>query len=234
MKFFKFFLSSYMSACWLPGVGCEKSYLRPHQDNYKLTENFLTNMEERRVLQPGDEKAFQSLFREYYPQLFLYGFKIIPQKELLEDIIQELFAELWNRKSWPEVRSLKAYLIKSLQYKIYNKIRQQKLTGAINEATPDLPFEITRETLIIQHEEDREKMIRVEKMLAQLSNRQREIIYLRFYQDLDYEEISGIMKINYQASRNLLSQAIKILRQLKTPVTFLLALIVACAKIFFK
>ncbi len=191
-------------------------------------------MEERRVMQPGDEKAFQSLFREYYPQLFLYGFKIIPQKELLEDIIQELFAELWNRKSWPEVRSLKAYLIKSLQYKIYNKLRQQKLTGAITGSTSDFPFEITRETLIIQNEEDREKMIKVEKMLAQLSNRQREIIYLRFYLDLGYEEISQVMKINYQASRNLLSQAIKILRQLKTPVIMMFALIVTCLNIFFK
>ncbi len=191
-------------------------------------------MEQLRVLQPGDEKAFQSLFREYYPQLFLYGFKIIPQKELLEDIIQELFTEIWNRKSLPEVRSLKAYLIKSLQYKIYNKIRQQKLNGAIIEATPDLPFEITRETLIIQNEEDHEKMLRVEKMLAQLSSRQREIIYLRFYQDLNYEEISQVMKINYQASRNLLSQAIKILRQLKTPVTMLFALVMYMLKILLK
>jgi RNA polymerase sigma factor (sigma-70 family) len=191
-------------------------------------------MEKRRMLEPGDEKAFQSLFREYYPQLFLYGFKIIPQKELLEDIIQELFAEIWNRKNIPEVRSLKAYLIKSLQYKIYNKIQQQKLTGAITEATPELPFEITKETLIIQNEEDHEKMMRVEKLLEQLSNRQREIIYLRFYQDLNYEEISQVMNINYQASRNLLSQAIKMLRQLKTPVTMLSAFIVICLKLFFK
>ncbi len=232
MKFFQFFFV-FLYVCLLAtGVRCEKSYLQPHQDNYKLTENFLTNMEERRALQPGDEKAFQSLFREYYPQLFLYGFEIIPQKELLEDIIQELFVEIWNRKSLPEVRSLKAYLIKSLQYKIYNKIRQQKLTGAITEATPDLPFEITRETLIIQNEEDHEKIIKVEKMLSQLSNRQREIIYLRFYQDLGYEEISQVMKINYQASRNLLSQAIKILRQLKTPVTMLFALIVTAKDLF--
>jgi RNA polymerase sigma-70 factor (ECF subfamily) len=191
-------------------------------------------MEERLLWQPGDEKAFQLLFREYYPQLFLYGFKIMPQKQVLEDIIQELFTELWNRKTVPEVRSLKAYLIKSLQYKIYNKLRQQKTTAAINEATSEFSFEINRETLLIQREEDREKAVQIEKMLAQLSHRQREIIYLRFYQDLDYEEISEAMQINYQASRNLLSQAIKILRQLKTPTTLLFALIIACVKIFLR
>ena len=99
-------------------------------------------MEERRALQPGDEKAFQSLFREYYPQLFLYGFKIIPQKEITGRYNTGNYLQRYGTaKSLPEVRSLKAYLIKSLQYiKIYNKIRQQKLTGAITEATPDLPF----------------------------------------------------------------------------------------------
>jgi RNA polymerase sigma factor (sigma-70 family) len=175
----------------------------------------------------GDEKSFRSLFREYYPQLFLYGFKIVQQKELLEDAIQELFAELWRRKKLPEVKSLKAYLLKSLQYKLLKKVQQQKFIIAIDEITPEIPFELTRETLIIQHEEDREKAAKIEKMLATLSNRQREIIYLRFYQNLDYEEISEVMNINYQASRNLLSQAIKVLRQLEIPIFLLLALFIA-------
>jgi RNA polymerase sigma factor (sigma-70 family) len=175
----------------------------------------------------GDEKSFRSLFREYYPQLFLYGFKIVQQKELLEDAIQELFAELWRRKKLPEVKSLKAYLLKSLQYKLLKKIQQQKFIIAVDEITPEIPFELTRETLIIQHEEDREKAAKIEKMLASLSNRQREIIYLRFYQNLGYEEISEVMNINYQASRNLLSQAIKVLRQLEIPIFLLLALFIA-------
>jgi len=175
----------------------------------------------------GDEQSFQLLFREYYPQLYLYGFKIVQQKELLEDAIQELFAELWRRKKLPEVRSLKAYLLKSLQYKLLKKIQQQKFIIAVDEITPDIPFELTRETLIIQREEDREKAAKIEKMLATLSNRQREIIYLRFYQNLDYEEISEVMNINYQASRNLLSHAIKVLRQLEMPIFLLLALFIA-------
>ncbi len=175
----------------------------------------------------GDERSFRSLFREYYPQLFLYGFKIVQQKELLEDAIQELFTELWRRKELPDVRSLKAYLFKSLQYKLLKKIQQQKFIIAVDEITPEIPFELTRETLIIQHEEDREKAAKIEKMLATLSNRQREIIYLRFYQNLDYEEISEVMNINYQASRNLLSHAIKVLRQLEVPIFLLLALFIA-------
>ncbi len=50
--------------------------------------------------------------------------------------------------------------------------------------------------------------------LGRLSNRQREIIYLKYYQNLSYEEVSEIMNINYQVARNLLYQAIKSLKSL--------------------
>ncbi len=50
--------------------------------------------------------------------------------------------------------------------------------------------------------------------MDKLSARQREIIYLRFYHNMSYEEISDVMQINYQVCRNLLSQAIKSLRKL--------------------
>jgi RNA polymerase sigma factor (sigma-70 family) len=56
--------------------------------------------------------------------------------------------------------------------------------------------------------------------LAQLSNRQKEIIYLKFYQELNYEEVSDIMNINYQAARNLLYQSIKSLKKLLTALAF--------------
>jgi RNA polymerase sigma-70 factor (ECF subfamily) len=50
--------------------------------------------------------------------------------------------------------------------------------------------------------------------LNNLTNRQKEIVYLKYYQNLSYEEVSEIMKINYQAARNLLYQTIKTLRSL--------------------
>jgi RNA polymerase sigma-70 factor (ECF subfamily) len=60
--------------------------------------------------------------------------------------------------------------------------------------------------------------------LGQLSNRQKEIIYLKFYQELNYDEVSEIMNINYQAARNLLYQSIKSLKKLLTTLTFLCCL----------
>ena len=76
-------------------------------------------------------------------------------------------------------------------------------------------------------EHDAEKTARVLQALAQLSNRQKEIIYLKYYQELSYDEVSEIMNINYQVARNLLYQSIKSLKKLLT------GLLAVCFVVFF-
>jgi RNA polymerase sigma-70 factor (ECF subfamily) len=88
----------------------------------------------------------------------------------------------------------------------------------------DIHFEISYETFIIDKQEHAEKTKKVINALEQLSPRQKEIIYLKFYQDLSYEEVSEIMNINYQVARNLLSQAIKAMKKIlhKIPILVLI------------
>lgn len=162
----------------------------------------------------GDQQAFRLLFREYYPHLFTFGCKLTADKALLEDSIQELFTELWSNKNKSAIRSIRAYLFKALQYKLYKKIYNRKVIYSADDTLLDLPFTINRETLLVQAEEDKARADKIAAVLSQLSNRQREIVYLRFYKNLEYDEISEIMDINYQVARNLLSQALKAMRKL--------------------
>ena len=165
--------------------------------------------------QKGDHHSFAQLFRRYYEPLVQYGNKFTGNSDTLEDCIQELFTELWQNKSQTKVQSVKAYLFKSLKYKLY-RAHQRKMAGAFNENHSDVLFELSHETLLVGREQDAEKTARVLQALGQLSTRQKEIIYLKFYQELNYEEVSEIMNINYQAARNLLYQSIKSLKKLLT------------------
>jgi RNA polymerase sigma-70 factor (ECF subfamily) len=176
--------------------------------------------------QKGDHESFAQLFRRYYEPLVQYGSKFTPNSEMLEDCIQELFTELWQNKSQTQVQSVKAYLFKSLKYKLY-RARQRKSAGPFNEQYNESLFELSHETLLVGQEYDAEKTARVVQALGQLSNRQKEIIYLKFYQDLSYDEVSDIMNINYQVARNLLYQSIKSLKKLLTGLSIL------CFMIFF-
>lgn len=133
-------------------------------------------------------------------------------KQLLEDAIQELFIELWQAKSQTSVVSVKAYLLKSLKYKLLKIIRQNNHAQLINDNEHSY-FEWSHENFMIAQQDDEERRQQVLMAISHLSNRQKEIIYLKYYQNLSYEEVSDIMNINYQVARNLLCQAIKTLKK---------------------
>ena len=160
----------------------------------------------------GDREAFAALFRAHYEPLYRYGSKFTTNVELLEDTIQELFLELWQAKSTSPVLSVKAYLLKSLKYKLLKSFRKNGKVVPLNEN--ENVFEWSHENFLIAEEDSMEKKQLVLEALHRLSNRQREIIYLKYYQNLSYEEVSEIMNINYQVARNLLYQAIKSLKTL--------------------
>ncbi len=165
----------------------------------------------------GDKEAFACLFREYYQTLFRFGNKFTRDTDLLEDCIQELFIELWQSRSKIPVRSVKAYLLKSVKYKLLKAFRKNGRSVPFNEDATGMGlggFEWSHETFLIAKLESEAKRQQVLSALTRLSNRQKEIIYLKYYQNLSYEEVSEIMNINYQAARNLLYQAIKSLKNI--------------------
>jgi len=161
----------------------------------------------------GDKEAFAALFRQHYETLFRYGSKFTNDTKLLEDSIHELFIEIWQSKSATPVLSVKAYLLKSLKYKLLKVFRQNGRMIPLSDNN-DIAFEWSHEQFLIDQQDSIERKLLVLNALGQLSNRQKEIIYLKYYQNLDYEEVSEIMNINYQVARNLLYQAIKSLKSL--------------------
>lgn len=161
----------------------------------------------------GDKEAFAALFRQHYEALFRFGSQFTNDTELLEDNIQELFIDLWRAKSEAPVLSVKAYLLKALKYKLLKAFRQKGKVLPLTENN-DIAFEWSHETFLITEQENAEKKQLVLNALSRLSHRQKEIIYLKYYQNLSYEEVSEIMNINYQVARNLLYQAIKSLKTL--------------------
>jgi RNA polymerase sigma factor (sigma-70 family) len=161
----------------------------------------------------GDKNAFGQLFSRHYAFLFSYGIKMCSDKQITEDCIQELFIEIWkNKNSTPHI-SIRLYLAKALRYKIFRYLKNNISTKPELTDIADSYFEISHETLMIERQNNEGNIARMIACFSKLPKRQREIIYLRFIKNLDYDEISEIMDINYQAARNLVYQSV---RQLKT------------------
>jgi len=162
----------------------------------------------------GDKQAFDSLFRHYYPVLFQYGSRLCPDTFLLEDSIQELFIELWQSKSSSQVQSVKAYLLKSLRYKLFRQLKKIQTDRPVDHLEEEMNFEVSHDQFLILQEEKNQVNRKIIDAVNKLPNRQKEIVFLKIYQGLNYEEISEIMGINYQVARNLFHQSVRSLRML--------------------
>jgi RNA polymerase sigma factor (sigma-70 family) len=172
-----------------------------------------TDIELWQRFKQGDKDSFGELFRRNYSLLINYGNHLCRDHELLEDCIQELFLEIWQSRANGDIQSVRSYLLKALKYKIYKKYNG-RAKNSIEEVNDSLAFEVSHENFLITTEEEKFRAMKLTSAIALLPNRQKEIVYLKLYQGLSYEELSEVMQINYQAARNLFSQAIQSLRKI--------------------
>lgn len=162
----------------------------------------------------GEPASLSALYERHYQKLFRYGIRIMADRVLVEDCIQDVFLALWkNRAGLGQVNHVPSYLFKCLRRKIlqFVKHRHSRLT---NEGE-DYPFlvEYSAEEILIAGQIEQSIKEKLARALNQLTARQKEAIYLKFYNQLGYEEIGAIMNIHYQSIRTLIYQAVKSLKQ---------------------
>jgi RNA polymerase sigma factor (sigma-70 family) len=164
----------------------------------------------------GEESAYAQIFRAHYLSMVNYGAKFLPDPGAVEDCVQELFLYLWqNRATLGETDHIKPYLLKATRRKVIRQAAQQKRRPLVGLLSAEYAFEVvlSAEQAQVLAEADAEKIAKLQALLQTLPPRQKEILYLLFYQDLGYAEIGQIMSLNYQSARNLVHRALKMLKK---------------------
>ncbi|GAB3914515.1 sigma-70 family RNA polymerase sigma factor [Larkinella knui] len=163
----------------------------------------------------GDELALGELAQRYYKRLYGYGSKFSRDREVVKDCIQDLFLEIWDKRTTiSEPDSVKLYLLVSIRRRIFRRKTEDKWL----EQSEELDFDSTLigdlpiETAIIEDETSRYYVRKLQQLIPQLTRRQQEIIYLRFYENLDNEAIAEVMSLSRGAVANLLWRALKELK----------------------
>ncbi|UYZ62400.1 RNA polymerase sigma factor [Hymenobacter weizhouensis] len=163
----------------------------------------------------GNEQAFTRIFLTHYDALFSYGLKLAADEELVKDCIQTLFQKLWRRRDGlGPVALIKPYLYKALRRTIGDETKLLRRHRLLLPAYSD-EFDITysHEDFLVAQQYSQEQSGRLLAVLNRLSRRQREAIYLKFFDGFSYEKISEIMGLNLQSVRNLVHQALKALKK---------------------
>lgn len=166
----------------------------------------------------GDEKCFSLIYQRTINGLLFYGLKFTVDRELLNDCVQEVFINLYVKKKelGGKIKKLKPYLFVSVRNEVVNRIVKENKhhTIQIDEINNTLDFnvEYSSEEKFIKEEISSEISQKLLASVNSLPPRQKEIIYLKFEEELEYDDIADIMKISVESARKSMHRAISSLR----------------------
>ena len=194
----------------------------PHNDRFvesssKVLSPQLSEDEELWLsFKEGNKEAFSKIYATYFSSLYNYGAKITRDKDLIKDCIQDLFIDLWKgRKRMSATTSIKFYLYKSLRRKMVKEIESTSRYGIQESLNDNYNFEViaSAEFDLITEQVDQEGKKAIINALNSLTRRQKEAIFLKYYENLSSAEVAHIMDLNLNSTYVLLSKAIEVLRK---------------------
>jgi RNA polymerase sigma factor (sigma-70 family) len=155
----------------------------------------------------SDQEAYAKVYRYYYPRFYNYGKKFTSNVPLVEDATQETLMDIWDkREKLPAIEFPTTYFYTSFRYVLFRKLKLQRqiVTGDIAPEEPEFSID----HFIIRSESDAALRKQLENALTTLTPRQREVIFLRFYEGLSYEEVAAILSITTKATYKIMARAL--------------------------
>jgi len=175
---------------------------------------------EWQALISGKHSALEALYRQHGEALLRYG-RQFAEMEDVKDAVHDLFVRLWEKhETLNSAANPRPYLLIALRNDLLRANKKASKTSAFSEAPEDEAPSI--ESALVNAELNVAKSATLASAIGRLSERERELIELRFTQDLDYEDIVEVTGISYQSARNTLARAIGKLRR-SLGIVFLLS-----------
>jgi RNA polymerase sigma factor (sigma-70 family) len=174
------------------------------------------NLEElncwRDFIEDNDLEGLARIYKAYANEMFSYGMKIHPDKNLVMDSMQEVYVRIIEkRETLRATDKIKIYLFKSIRNKILEELRtkhrKDNIEVLIPTRDPDFAKEI--ENLGFSSEEPRLREKITHYSLNKLSKHQREGLFLKYSLNCSYKEISEILEIDIPSARTLIYRSLK-------------------------
>lgn len=162
----------------------------------------------------GNNAAFVYVYETYSDVLFRYGLRITPDKTLIEDSIHDVFLRIWTRRSLLSItHSMKFYLIRAFRRDLIKKVKEIRKKRFAELSDVDRHWEESFQELLLENQIILESNENVKAAINHLSDRQREAVFLRYIEGLEYQQIAELMQMKVLSLYNLLQKALKNLSQ---------------------
>lgn len=162
--------------------------------------------------------ALANIMQGYYSDLFHWGLRLHGEREFVKDCIQDMFVNLWKTQqsagSTGVVSNVRSYLLVALKTRILRELSKKHVTHqSMLSDEYSFSVEFSSDLRLIDEEHEVYQVRKLEGVLNSLSGRQKELIYLRFYQSLSFEQIAEVMNLSRQSVYNLLQKSLGSLRK---------------------
>lgn len=158
----------------------------------------------------GDKQSFELLFKSHYAPLCSFANNYIKDKDDCEEIVQTFFLKLWERKSEIDINtSIKNYMFSSVRNSCLNYIKHQKIKASYQT---EILYTNNLNDNIYENFLEVDLIHKIEKIIAELPDKRREIFILSREQGLKYREIADKLQISIKTVETQMGHALKDLR----------------------
>lgn len=161
-------------------------------------------------LRQDDEQAFEVLYHRYKGLLYVHALKKLDDRDEVMDIIQEIFAALWEKRHHLHIAtSISAYLYQAVRYKVIDRLNKSQSAKRYLDSLEDFAKDYQWADYRV-----RERMLRdlIEQEIADLPPKMRQVFDLSRKEGLSHKEIADLLGISEQGVRSHIKHALRLLR----------------------
>jgi RNA polymerase sigma-70 factor (family 1) len=174
------------------------------------------------LLREGNTEAFAEVYDRFFSSLYYHALSRLRDSAEAKDAVQDLFINLWNKRETANYTNLSNYLFTAIRNKIINIVAHKDVKSRY---LLNIPTTLHIETSITDHRvRERQLATLIDREIAQLPSKMREVFEMSRKQHLSHKEISEKLGISEQSVRSHIKNALKILRSRLGLVFFLVLL----------
>jgi len=158
----------------------------------------------------GNQKAFKTLFDQYWEVMFIKANSILRNRDVAQDVVQDIWLNLWNQREKLVISKFDSYVLRSVSYGCYKYLRDNKFTTTQLQIIDSLS--VSSADIEDQYNLEATQKV-IDRSLEDLSPRCQQIFTLSRMDDVPNEEIALELGISKRSVENQVSLALEVIRK---------------------
>jgi RNA polymerase sigma-70 factor (ECF subfamily) len=152
-------------------------------------------------------EIFEKTYTEYWKKLNAFSYTMTQDKDLAQNIVQDVFIDLWERKEELNINAIEPYLFRAVKNQVFKHYQNNKFDKTV--------LEDKFEDYVIDHFAtiDPEVLEVLYSLLDKLPEKRKEVLLMYKMQDMSIDQIADELGISKQTVKNQISSGLKQLRE---------------------